>query len=80
MPVTAKVGGPGLDQTAVSVTETEGGPAELERTSSQRGCENYFLATVRGKVFFFLFLLKEQFVLSQSISKPLTQKSYLSVL
>lgn len=52
MPVTAKVGGPGLDQTAVSVTETEGGPAELERTSSQRGCENYFLATVRGKVFF----------------------------
>lgn len=40
MPVTAKVGGLGPDQTAVSVTETEGGPAELESPSSQWGCQN----------------------------------------
>lgn len=58
MPVTVVVGGPGQDQTAASVTETEGGPAELESTSSQRDSENYFLATVGAKVFFLSLQLK----------------------
>lgn len=46
MPVTAKIRGPGPDQMAVSVTETVGGPAVLERAGSQRGCEKDSLAAV----------------------------------